>query len=129
MFHVFPIKTIFSKLTVPKTMRIKVLAKLKFCVQIWTFHALEIKIILVILPLTPLPMGVAKPEFCAFVDIKCNFQEIIFSELGSNFTCLRQIPYHSWESQFSIPFHIAAEKNHVFQLPSTNGKYCFLEIE
>ena len=92
MFHVFPIKTIFSKLTVPKTMRIKVLAKLKFCVQIWTFHALEIKIILVILPLTPLPMGVAKPEFCAFVDIKCNFQEIIFSELGSNFTCLRQIP-------------------------------------
>ena len=42
-------------------------------------------------------------------------KDFFFSELGPNFTCWRENPYHSWEHQFSIPLY-------------RESRSCYLEI-
>ena len=63
--------------------------KMKFHVQIWTFHSLSIKTILMKLLLTPIPMsvGVTKLEFCGTFNLRQFLKRN--SKLGPNFTCWR----------------------------------------
>ena len=77
--------------------------KIKFCVQIWTFYVLSIKIIFSEMTTNPFPMGsyVTEPELCVVLYVKSSFQQRYCSELGPSLTfwLKKKNPCHCWKSQ------------------------------
>ena len=85
----------------PKPMRNGGLGKIKFHVHVWTFHAIFIKITFSEIATSPLPTS-----FVHFWTFKAFSKMISLSELNPNFLCLKENPYHSWESQFFITLYM-----------------------
>ena len=50
----------------------------------------------------PIMVGAAKPEFCAVLDIYCNFEQKNFSEFYFTVIYWMENLHRSWESQISI---------------------------
>ena len=93
-FYLIPTKNVFIKLTPLSLMRSGQLANMKFCVYIWKFHALSIKIIFSEIATNSFPVGVGLLNlnsvhiwtFTAISNIPANN---VFSEFGPNSTCWR----------------------------------------
>ena len=80
--------------------------KMMFCVHIWTFYVLSIKIFFSEIATNPLTN---RSCYTWVLYISGHLMQFPtnnhFSELGPNLSCCRENPHHSWESQFSITLY------------------------